>query len=402
VIFPLKSWSGGNYNGPLHQSNSGRYLLISGFQIGETVLMQDTGSRKLFYTSELLAQERKLMSPRGELLIAGCCSGSGLSAKVAERYNELLRQSGSTEQIVHLGSIDRRFSDSETVVRLEVTVSGHDVFLFQQLFDPTSTRTIDQNYMAFLVAARTFREHGAKHVTGVLPYLAYARQDRPTKFTREPVTARLMADLAVVAGIDRLMVWDPHCGQIRGFYGGIPVNTLESLTLFIKEFRRFENRDDVIAVAPDAGASKMVTHFGRALNIKCAIASKYRPRPEEVVISEIIGDFTGKRIAIILDDMISNGGTTFALVNALVNEKKIEEVYLGVSHNLCVGHARDRLLEMNHNLNVRQVVVTNSIPQTDDFKSLPFVAIRCLSDTFSRAINRIHCNKSVSEVFYRP
>ena len=94
---------------------------------------------------------------------------------------------------------------------------------------------------------------------------------------REPTTARLMADLAVEAGIDRLITWDPHCGQIRGFYGSMPANMLESLTLFIEEFERFRGRDDVIAVAPDAGASKFITHFGRALGLRCAIASKFRP-----------------------------------------------------------------------------------------------------------------------------
>jgi len=322
--------------------------------------------------------------------------------RVVERYRELLVEAGSQDEVLHIGDIDRRFSDSETCVRLDRPVNGHDVFLFQSPFDPTSDRSIDQNYMALLIAARTFREHGAKHVTAVLPYLAYGRQDKPTKFMREPTTAKLMADLSIEAGIDRLIAWDPHCGQIRGFYGSTPVNMLESLTLFIEEFRRFENREDVIAVAPDAGASKFVTHFGRALNLKCAIASKYRPEPEKVVISEIIGDFAGKRVAIVLDDMISGGGTVEALIKKLVAEKGIEEVYLGVSHNLCVGRARDRLMKLHDDYRLKKVIVTNSIPQTEEFLALPFVLVRCLSDSLSRTINRIHYNQSVSEVFYRP
>jgi ribose-phosphate pyrophosphokinase len=255
--------------------------------------------------------------------------------------------------------------------------------------------------MAFLVAARTFREHGASHVTGVLPYLAYARQDKPTKFTREPTTAKLMADLSMEAGIDRLVTWEPHTGQIRGFYGGIPVNVLESLVLFHDEYRRFAGREDVIAVAPDAGASKMVTHFGRALDLKCAIASKYRPRAEEAEITEIIGDFSGKRTAIILDDMISSGGTVHALARRLVREKGIGEIYLAVSHNLCVGLARERLVEMHEKLGLRQAVVTDSIPATEPFRALPFVTVRGLAETFARTINRIHYSRSVSEIFRR-
>ncbi|MHB0999803.1 MAG: ribose-phosphate diphosphokinase [Armatimonadota bacterium] len=357
-----------------------------------------------FFTPEQFAQEQaqRMVPPRGRLLIAGCRSGSYLSGRVVERYKELLTQSGGVDNLRHLENIDKRFSDSETCARLERNVSGCDVFLFQSLFDPTSDRSIDQNYMAFMIAVRAFKEHGASHVTGVLPYLAYARQDKPTMFTREPITARLMADLSIAAGIDRLIVWNPHCDQIRGFYGGLPVNTLESLSLFIDEFSRFKNRNDVIAVAPDAGASKFVTHFGRALNIKCAIASKYRPRPEEVVIAELIGDFEGKKTAIVLDDMISNGGTMHALIKKLVEEKGIEEVYLGTSHNLCVGKAKEHLLDLHNNYGLAGVIVTNSIPQTQQFLDLPFVTVRCLSDTLAKTINRIHYNRSVSEVFYKP
>jgi len=361
-------------------------------------------NQKAFFTPELFAREqaRRMVTPRGRLLIAGCCSGSNLSSRTVDRYRDLMVEAGSSDEIQHIECIDRRFIDSETCVRLDIHVSGHDVYLFQALFDPTSDRPIDQNYMAFLIAARTFREHGANHVTGVLPYLAYARQDKPTKFTREPATARLMADLTIASGVDRMIFWDPHCDQIKGFYGGMPVSTLESLSLFLEEFGEFAERDDVIAVAPDVGASKFVTHFGRALGVKCAIASKYRPRAEEVEMSEIIGDFEGKRIAVVLDDMISNGGTIDALTRKLVTEKGIQEVYIGVSHNLCVGQARERLLGLYENYGLKLVVVTNSIPQTTDFEELPFVKVKCLSDTLARTINRIHYNRSVSEVFYRP
>lgn len=211
-----------------------------------------------------------------------------------------------------------------------------------------------------------------------------------------------MADMSIEAGIDRLVVWNPHCDQIRGFYGSMPVNVLGSLPLYIDEYRRFQGREDAIAVAPDAGASKFAAHFGRALNLKCAVASKYRPRPEEAVISEIIGDFTGKKIAIILDDMISSGGTIYALIKKLVEEKGIEEIYLGISHNLCVGNAHDRLIDLYKNYHLKEMTVTNSIPQTAAFQSLPFVSIQCLSDILSRTINRIHYNQSVNEMLYQP
>jgi ribose-phosphate pyrophosphokinase len=372
---------------------------------GEVKMMTyepETG-QNAFFTPERFAREQaqRMESMRGRLLIASCCSGTYLSTRVAKRYRELLAEAGGTGDVLHLENIDHRFSDSETRVRLDVHVSGCDVFLLQALFDPVSDRSVDQNYMAFLIAARAFREHGASHVTAVLPYLAYGRQDKPTKFMRETATAKLMADLTIEAGIDRLITWHPHRSQIRGFYGKIPVDMLESLTLFIGEFQRFRDREDVIAVAPDAGASKFVTYFGRALNLKCAIASKHRPRPEEAVISEIIGDFAGKRAAIVLDDMIDSGGTVYALIKKLVEETGVKEVYLGASHNLCTGIALERLLALRADYHLKDVVVTNSIPQTEEFRALPFMSVKCLADTLSRTINRIHYNRSVSELFFQ-
>lgn len=364
---------------------------------------QDT-DQQVFITPERFAQEQlqRMEPPRGRILFAGCRSGSYLSAKVARRYKELLMKEGCKDDILHIENIDKQFSDTETCVRLNIHVSGYDVFLFQALFDPTSNRNVDQNYLAFLIAARALREHGAHHITAVLPYLAYARQDKPTSFMREPTTARLMADLSIEAGIDRLVTWAPHSSQIHGFYANIPANMLDALPLFIEEYRRFEGRNDVIAVAPDAGISKFVANFGRILNLRCAIGSKYRPRPEEAVIPEIIGDFTGKRIAIILDDMISGGGTMHAITRKLVEEKGIEEVYIGISHNLCVGHAYDFLIDLYKSYRLKELIVTNSIPQTDEFQSLPFISEKCLSEILCRVINRIHYNRSVNEVLYQP
>jgi ribose-phosphate pyrophosphokinase len=354
----------------------------------------------LFLTPESYAKEQanRMDSARGPLLVAGCRSGSYLSTKVVARYNELLAREGSKESVLHLEDIDFRFKDSETCVRLNRHVGGYDVFLFQSPIDPTSDRSIDDNQVAFLIAARAFREHGANRVTGVLPYLAYSRQDKPTKFRREPTTGRLWADISIEAGVDRLITWEPHSSQIHGFYGRIPITVLTSLALFQEEFGEFRNRDDVIAVAPDVGASKHVTHFSRAMGLKTAIASKYRPEPGKVVISEVIGDFRGKKIAIVLDDMISSGGTIYELTRKL-GSKGIEEVHMGISHNLCVEPARERLLELHEKHNLKRLVLTNTIPQTEEFISLPFVSVRCLSDMLSRTINRIHYSRSVSEVF---
>lgn len=365
-------------------------------------MIQKPGSNgRTFFTPQRIADEQaqQLESPRGRLLVASCRSATYLAEEVVNRYQELLTSAGGEGEVQYLAEVDYQFSDSETCARLEVDVSGFDIFLLQALYDPISGRSVDENYMAFLIAARTFREWGANRITGVLPYLAYGRQDKPTKFKREPTTASLMADLSAVAGIERVVTWHPHQSHIHGFYGGMPVDVLESVVLFADEFRHLQDREDVIVVAPDAGASKFVTHISRMLNLKSAIASKERPHPEEVVLSEVIGDFSDKRVAIVLDDMISSGGTVYELVRKLLEEKGIEEIYLGVSHNLCVDEAQERLLDLYHNYHLKQVIVTNSIPQTEKFQELPFVSVRCLSDQLSRVINRIHCNRSVTDLF---
>jgi ribose-phosphate pyrophosphokinase len=355
-----------------------------------------------FYTPERFAEEvvHRTGSPRGRLLIASCRSGTRLARRVVERYRQRLIEVDNVGELPFLQDIDRDFSDSETSVRLDMHVGGYDVYLFQGLYDPTSTRHVDENYLAFLIAARTFREHGAAHITAVLPYLAYGRQDKPTRYRREPTTAKLMADLSAVAGIDRMVTWHPHSNQIRGFYASLPVDLLDPLSFLVGEFERFAGRDDVVAVAPDAGASKLVTYFARALELRSAIASKYRPAPEEAAISEVIGDLAGKRVAIVLDDMISSGGTVDAVVRKLVEDEGLSELYLGISHNLCTDQAYQRLTTLHSAFHLRQVVVTNSIPQTEAFRALPFLAVRDISDTLAQVINRIHYNRSVSSLFH--
>ena len=323
----------------------------------------------------------------GHTLIASCRSGTYLAEQVKGRLDE--RFSTAENGLTFLKDIDFHFADSETCVRLTEDVSGCDVFLFQALYDPDPGRSIDQNYMALLIAARTFLNWGSRQVIAVIPYLAYARQDKPTWARREPTTARVMADLSKTSGISRLVTWHPHCRQVHGFYGSITIDSLDYFSFFVREFDRFRDREDVIVVAPDAGASKLTTQFGKELNLKCAFTTKYRVAPGEAKVSEIIGNFSGKRTALILDDMIDSGGTVYELVKKLVKEKGIVEVHLGFSHNLCSNAAGERLLELRDDYHLHEVVVTDSIPQSPDFLDLQFLKVRSLTDEIAHAIARI-------------
>jgi ribose-phosphate pyrophosphokinase len=344
-------------------------------------------------------QARRMESNEGQLLIASCRAGNYMARRVVDKYHELMEEHGSEANVDFFENIDQQFTDTESGVRLPGHVGGADVFLFQALLSPPSGSSINNNYLALLIAARAFREHGANRVTAILPYLAYARQDKPTKFQREPTTAKLMADLVKAAGIDRVVAWNPHSTQVHGFYADMPVNMLDPLQMFASEYEQFHGRSDVIAVAPDAGATKMILHFSRRMEVNSAIASKYRPQQEEAVITDIIGDFRGKKIAIVLDDMIASAGTMFELVQKLVEEKGIEEIHMGASHNLCLPNTAERLMELHENYNLKSVTVTNSIPQTPEFEELPFFHVRCLSEIFCRTINRVHYDRSVSAIF---
>ncbi len=343
-----------------------------------------------------------LFSDRGPLLITSCRSGEKLACAIVDSYSRFARDSGSCRDVRVLENVDSQFSDSETNVRLASHVGGADAFVVQSLYDPECGRSVDENYMALLIAARALKEHGARYVTAVVPYLAYARQDKPTRFTREATTARLMADLGVESGIDRIMTWHPHSRQVEGFYGTTPVSMLEPYDLFGEQYSDYRNDPETILIAPDAGAAKMVTHVARLMGLNAAIASKFRPAPEAVENAEIIGNFAGKKRAIILDDIISSGGTLRAVTEKLAGEIGIPEIMLGVSHNLCTDKAYDLLDELHRDHGLTRVTTTDSIPQTKRFRRVPFLQVSTLAQRLARAINRIHYDRSVSEIFHSP
>lgn len=341
-------------------------------------------------------------SVRGRTVIASCDGQSRvLAERVLRRYREEAGDGETGNEPGLMKDIVRRFSDSETCVRIPEHVGGKDVYLFQTLCDGGGETTINDRYLSFLIAARAFREHGAAHVTGVVPYLAYARQDKPTRFMREPTTARLMADLAWKAGLDGLIAWHPHSEQIRGFYGGAAVHLLDPLDFFVDTFRSFRNDGGAVVVAPDAGASRVAAALARALGTANAAAVKFRPRPEKISSCELVGDFSNKNTALLVDDIISSGDTLAAVAKRVADTTGIRHLVIAASHNLCNPAAVRVLDELHEHYGLQRMVVTNSIPQTAEFTSRDYVEVKCLSEALACAIFRIHRQKSLSEVFGR-
>jgi len=331
-------------------------------------------------------------STEGPLLIASCRSGTMIASKVVQQYRSLFSLDEGIRDLETLMDINFSFSDGETCIRLDKDVNGRDVFLFQALQDPTSERSVDENYMAFFMAVRTFHEWGANRVTGVLPYLAYARQDKHTPGKREPISVELMAELSIEAGLNRLIVWAPHDNRVHGFYGKVPVDTLQANQIFKKQYAEKNGQKNVIGVAPDAGAAAFMIPFCRNMNINCAVTAKYRPEPEKTAITDIMGNFEGMDEAIVLDDMINTGGTVEAVVKKLYTEKGIKKIWLGVSHFLGANKAKKRLIKCHEKFGLEKLIVTNSVPLKKEFKDLGFVNTVSLEVPFANAIHCIHHN----------
>lgn len=357
----------------------------------------DGDSRQRFLTPDAFARERvsSAAPPRGELLLVSCRSGERLAEGVLGAYRRL----AGGEVGEYLPAIDFSFQDRETCARLDHDVHGADVYLFQSLHNPAREEPVDQNLMGLLVAGRTLREWGARHITAVLPYLAYARQDKPTRFQREPTTAKLVADLLLTAGIERVVAWHPHSALLRGFFPRESLVALEPLGLFLERYRDLDGRDDVVVVAPDAGAAGLASYFALALNVRHAIALKRRPAPGEAEISEVLGDLRGAKTVIILDDMIASGGTLHALVRRLAERWDVAEILVGVSHNLCLAPAYERLDDLHRNYRLREVLVTDSVPQTKEFRALPFLREESLTERLARAINALHYEQPLAGLF---
>ena len=202
----------------------------------------------------------------------------------------------------------------------------------------------------------------------------------------------LLAVLCIEAGLDRLVVWAPHDNRVHGFYGKIPVDTLQAIHLFREQYKEKAGQQNVIGVAPDAGAASFMIPFCRKMNLNCAVTAKYRPEPEKTAITDIMGDFNGMDEAIILDDMINTGGTVEAVIKKLSAEKGINTIWLGVSHFLGSSQAVERLIELHEDFGLEEVLVTDSVPAKKEFQELDFVKIISLKEPLADAIHCIHHN----------
>ena len=302
------------------------------------------------------------------------------------RANKKLTEEICNYMDVPLGkTVIRDFSDKEIYVRIEENVRGGDVFVVQSTCFPGNT-----NLMELLIMIDALRRSSAKRITAVIPYYGYARQDRKNE-PRVPITSKLVADLVVTAGADRVLTVDLHAGQIQGFFN-IPVDHLFAINVLI-DYIKGQKLENLIVISPDAGGVERARAYAKRLNTSLAIIDKRRDIPNEAKAMNIIGDVREK-IAIIIDDMIDTAGTLMEATDALLGAGA-KEVHACCSHPVLSGPAGDRIA----NSSIKSVVTTNTIPLNGQLKKNPKIKVLSVAGLLGEAILRIHQETSVSSLF---
>ncbi|QSZ27468.1 ribose-phosphate pyrophosphokinase [Aceticella autotrophica] len=277
------------------------------------------------------------------------------------------------------------FSDGEISVKIGESVRGTNVFVVQSTCAP-----VNNNLMELLIMMDAFKRASAYEITAVIPYYGYARQDRKAK-ARDPITAKLVADLITVAGADRVLTMDLHAAQIQGYFN-IPVDHLLGGSILAKYFIDKELGDDIVVVSPDHGSVVRARYFAEKLNASIAIIDKRRPKANVAEIMNIIGDVKGKK-AILVDDLIDTAGTLVQGAEALI-EKGAKEVYACATHGVLSDHAVDKIA----NSPIKELIITDTIPLPES-KKISNIKVKSTAPLLAEAIKRIYEGMSVSKLF---
>ena len=281
-------------------------------------------------------------------------------------------------------AIVSRFSDGEVRIQINESMRGEDVFVIQSLCPP-----INESIMELLLLLDAIKRASAGRITAVIPYYAYARQDRKDK-PRVPISARLLADLITVAGAQRVVVVDLHSPQIQGFFN-IPVDNLHALGILYDYLKDKVDSSNTVVVSPDAGGVERARLLANKIGCPIAIIYKRRPEPNVAEVLDLIGDVKGKR-AIIVDDIIDTAGTVCAASELLLS-KGASRVDVVATHGLLSGPAVERLRKSP----IEEVVITNTIPT--EHKNLEKLKVVSIAPLIGEAIRRIHEGESVSMLF---
>jgi ribose-phosphate pyrophosphokinase len=299
--------------------------------------------------------------------------------------NPLLAKSICNHLGIPLGDAKvNKFSDGEIHIQLNETVRGMDVYVVQSTCNP-----VNQHLMELLVVVDALKRASAGTINVVIPYYGYARQDRKAR-ARDPITAKLVANLIETAGADRVIAMDLHATQIQGFFN-IPVDHLLGVPILSKYFQE-KNLSDLVVVSPDHGGVIRARRLAERLGAPLAIIDKRRPEPNVSEVMSIIGKVNGKT-AIIIDDIIDTAGTIILATDAIL-ERGAKEVYACCTHPVLSGPAIERI----RNSEIKQLVTTDTIPLGPE-KLLDKMEVLSVAPMIGEAIYRIHHEQSVSKLF---
>ena len=288
-------------------------------------------------------------------------------------------------------SVVKSFADGEASVSLEETVRGSDVFLVQSTCKP-----VNDHLMELLVMIDACRRASAGRVTAVIPYFGYARQDRKAK-SRDPISAKLVANMLTAAGAQRILTMDLHANQIQGFFD-LPVDHLLGSPTFVEYFMsKFPedqyNHEDFVVVSPDVGSVARARTFASKVHMGLAIVDKRRPKANVSEVMNVIGDVNGKT-CILYDDLVDTAGSLCNAAKALVEIGGAKEVYACATHGVLSGLAFDRLNESP----IKELVLLNTIPEPKEHNCTKLKYLD-VAPVFARAIEHIHGGTSIADLF---
>ena len=288
------------------------------------------------------------------------------------------------------GSDVKTFADGEVSVSINETVRGADVFIIQSTCKP-----VNNNLMELLIMIDACRRASAGRITAVIPYFGYARQDRKAK-SRDPISAKLVANLITTAGADRVLTMDLHANQIQGFFD-IPLDNLRGNPLFVKYYYdKFpaEIHEDMVVVSPDVGSVSRARLFAQKLHMGLAIVDKRRQKANQCEVMNVIGDVAGKD-CILFDDMVDTAGSLCNAANAIKEIGGAKRVFACASHGLLSGPAVERIAGSA----IEELVLLDTMPLTDAAKACPKIKQISASSLFAEAIRRTYEEISLANLF---
>lgn len=307
--------------------------------------------------------------------IISCTNNRDLSKEIAKKLNKKLVDT----KII-------RFADGEVYVEINENMRGQDVFVIQSTCTP-----VNDSIMELLICIDALRRASAKSITAVLPYFAYARQDRKVS-PRSPISAKLFANLLMVSGTSRVLTMDLHANQIQGFFD-IPVDNLFAAPIFVQHIKKNIKSKNLVCVAPDVGGVERARAIAKRLSADLAIIDKRRSGPGTSEVMNVIGDVRNK-ICVIIDDLVDSGGTIVNAAAAL-KSKGAKDVYAYVVHGVLTGEAVKKI----NTSKIKKFIISNSIMNIKKIKKSAKFQTISVGTLFAEAIKRISISKSVSKLF---